>query len=82
VDFFFNLPNPTNCAMALGSTELLTEMSTGNLSEGKGRPTRKADNKSAVEPLVNGMIYLIHSVSNVNLSISTITDVQIIVTQD
>jgi hypothetical protein len=30
--------------MALGSTQLLTEMSTRNLPGGKGRPARKADN--------------------------------------
>jgi hypothetical protein len=29
--------------MALGSTQPLTEMSTGNLPGGKGRPARKAD---------------------------------------
>jgi hypothetical protein len=40
---FFNSPNPSSCTVALGSTELLTEMSTRNLPEGKGRPSRKAD---------------------------------------
>jgi hypothetical protein len=30
--------------MALGSTQLLTEMGARNLPEGKGRPVRKADN--------------------------------------
>jgi hypothetical protein len=39
--------------MALGSTEPQTEMSTRNLPGGKGRPTRKADNLTAVcEPIV------------------------------
>jgi hypothetical protein len=39
--------------MALGSTQPLTEMSTRNLPEGKGRPARKADNLSAIrEPIV------------------------------
>jgi hypothetical protein len=33
--------------MALGSTQPLTEMSTRNLPEGKGRPARKADNLTA-----------------------------------
>jgi hypothetical protein len=33
--------------MALGSTKPLTEMSTGNLPGGKGRPARKADNLTA-----------------------------------
>jgi hypothetical protein len=32
----FNLPNPSSRIMALGSTQPLTEMSTGNLSGGKG----------------------------------------------
>jgi hypothetical protein len=34
--------------MALGSTPLLTEMSTRNLSGGKRRPVRKADNLTAI----------------------------------
>jgi hypothetical protein len=39
--------------MALGSTQLLTEMSTRNLPGGKGRPARKADNLTAIcEPIV------------------------------
>jgi hypothetical protein len=40
--------------MALGSTQPLTEMSTGNLPGGsKGRPERKADNLTAIcEPIV------------------------------
>jgi hypothetical protein len=39
--------------MALGSTEPLTEMSTGNLPEGKGRPALKTDNLIAIcEPIV------------------------------
>jgi hypothetical protein len=39
--------------MALGSIQPLTEMSTRNLPEGKGRPARKADNLTAIcEPIV------------------------------
>jgi hypothetical protein len=34
--------------MALGSIQLLTEMSTSNLPGGKGRPARKADNLTAI----------------------------------
>jgi hypothetical protein len=34
--------------MALGSTQPLTKMSTGNLLWGKGRPARKADNLTAI----------------------------------
>jgi hypothetical protein len=53
VDFFFNLPNPSSCAMALGSTQPLTEMSTRNLLGGKGRLVCKADNLAAIcEPTV------------------------------
>jgi hypothetical protein len=33
---FFNLPKSSSCAMALGSTQSLTEMSTRNLPVGKG----------------------------------------------
>jgi hypothetical protein len=39
--------------MTLGSTQALTEISTRNLPEGKGRPARKADNRTAIcEPTV------------------------------
>jgi hypothetical protein len=39
--------------MTLVSTESLKEMNTRNLPEGKGRPTRKADNLTAIcEPIV------------------------------
>jgi hypothetical protein len=34
--------------MTLGSTQPLTEVSTRNLSGGKGRPARKADNLTAI----------------------------------
>jgi hypothetical protein len=38
--------------MALGSTQPLTEMSTRNLTGGKGRPARKADSFTAIyEPI-------------------------------
>jgi hypothetical protein len=50
---FFNLPNPSSRAMALGSTQPLIEISTRNLRAGKGRPARKADNLTAIcEPIV------------------------------
>jgi hypothetical protein len=49
---FFNLPNPSSRTMTLGLTQPLTEMSTRNLHEGKGRPALKADNSSAIyEPI-------------------------------
>jgi hypothetical protein len=39
--------------MALGSTQSLTEMSTRNLPEGKGRAARKSDNFTGIcEPIV------------------------------
>jgi hypothetical protein len=39
--------------MALGSTQPLTEMSTGIFLGGKGRPARKTDNLTAIcEPIV------------------------------
>jgi hypothetical protein len=39
--------------MALGSTQPLTEMSTRNLTGGKGKPVREADNLTAIcEPIV------------------------------
>jgi hypothetical protein len=45
---FFNLPNPSSRTMVLGSTQPLTEMSTRNLSGGKKRPARRADNLTAI----------------------------------
>jgi hypothetical protein len=45
---FFNLPNPSSRIMALGSTQLVTEMSTRNLPGGKKRPARRADNLTAI----------------------------------
>jgi hypothetical protein len=45
---FFNLPNPSSRAMALGSTQPLTEMSTRYLLGGKKRPARRADNLAAI----------------------------------
>jgi hypothetical protein len=39
---FLNLPNPSSHTMALGSTQPLTGMSSGNLPGGKGRSVRKA----------------------------------------
>jgi hypothetical protein len=39
--------------MTLGSTQLLTEMSTRNFPGGKGRAERKADNLTAIfEPII------------------------------
>jgi hypothetical protein len=35
---FLNVPNPSSRTIALGSTQHITEMSTRNLPEGKGRP--------------------------------------------
>jgi hypothetical protein len=45
---FFNLPNPSSCTMALGSTQPLTEMSTRIIPGGEGRPACKADNLTAI----------------------------------
>jgi hypothetical protein len=53
---FFNRPNASSRTMALGLTQLLTEMSTRNLLGGKGRPARKAENFTAIcEPIVYKM---------------------------
>jgi hypothetical protein len=49
----FNLPNPSSRTMALGSTQPLSEISTGNLPGGKKRPAHRADNLAALcEPNV------------------------------
>jgi len=44
----FHLHNPSDRTMALGSTQPLTEMSTRNISWGKKRPVRKADNLTTI----------------------------------
>jgi hypothetical protein len=50
---FFNLPNPSSCTMALGSTQPLTEISTRKFPGGKKQPVRRADNLAAIyEPNV------------------------------
>ena len=43
----FPLTNPSSRTMALGSTQLLTEMSTRNISYGLRQPVRKANNLTA-----------------------------------
>jgi hypothetical protein len=49
----FNLPNTSSRTMALGSSQPVTEISTRNLPEGKGRAARRADNLAAIyEPNV------------------------------
>jgi hypothetical protein len=49
----FNLHNNSSRTMALGSTQPLTEMSTGNLSGNEKRPARRVDNLAAIcEPNV------------------------------
>jgi hypothetical protein len=45
---FFNWPNPIVSTMTQLSTQPLAEMIIRNLSVGKGRPARKADNLTAI----------------------------------
>jgi hypothetical protein len=53
VNGFFTWPNPSSRNMALGSTQPLTEMNTGNLPGGKTRLEREADNLTVIcEPIV------------------------------
>jgi hypothetical protein len=51
LDFSIDLTLPA-ALWPLGFTQLLTEMSTRNLPEGKGRPARKADLTAICEPTV------------------------------
>jgi hypothetical protein len=52
IALFFS-PNSSSRTMALGSTQLLKEMSTRNLPGGKGWLARKADNLTTIcEPIV------------------------------
>jgi hypothetical protein len=50
---FFDSPNPSSCTMALGSTQPLTEMSTGNILGGvkDGRCVRL----TTIPPFVDGL---------------------------
>jgi hypothetical protein len=53
VNGFFNLLNPSNYTMTLGSTQPLKDISTTNLLWRKSRPAHKADNLTAIcEPIV------------------------------
>jgi hypothetical protein len=48
-----NLRNLSSSTMALGSTQALTEMSTSNISGGKGRPAHKVGNLTPIcEPII------------------------------
>jgi hypothetical protein len=49
---FFNLPNPSSLTMALGSTQLLTEMGTRNILCGEGQLAHKADNLTTIYELI------------------------------
>jgi hypothetical protein len=48
----FNLPDSSSRTMVLGSTQPLAELSTRNLSRGKGLPARKVDLTAISEPIV------------------------------
>jgi hypothetical protein len=47
MEFFVDI-NPSDRTTALGSTQPLTEMSTGSISWGKMRPVRRADNLTTI----------------------------------
>jgi hypothetical protein len=49
---FFNFPNSSSGAIALGLTKLETEMSTRNFPGVKARTARKADITAICEPIV------------------------------
>jgi hypothetical protein len=49
---FLNWPDPSSRTVALGSTQLLTEMSTRNLPGSKGQWAHKADNLIAICELI------------------------------
>jgi hypothetical protein len=50
LDVSINLTPPD--AYSLGSTKPLTDMSTGNISGGRGRPARKVNNLTAIRESV------------------------------
>jgi hypothetical protein len=50
---FFKISNPWSRTVALGPTQPVAEMSTGNLGVGKGRPAHKSDKFTAIcEPII------------------------------
>jgi hypothetical protein len=50
---FFNRSNPSSLTMALGSTQPLKQMRTGDLPGGKQRQARKAANLTAIcKPII------------------------------
>jgi hypothetical protein len=49
---FLNWPHPSSLTVALGLTQLLTEMSVRNLPGGKGRPVREAKITEIREPII------------------------------
>jgi hypothetical protein len=49
---FVDLPNPSSCTMAFGSTQPPTEMSTRNLPDRKWRLAHKADLTAICEQAV------------------------------
>jgi hypothetical protein len=48
----FHLPNPSSRTKALVSSQPVTEMSTTNLPEGKGRPAHEGENLTAICELI------------------------------
>jgi hypothetical protein len=48
LDFFFSVPNFSSRIKALGLTQSLTEISAKKRPGSNGRPTRKADNLTAI----------------------------------
>jgi hypothetical protein len=58
---FFNLPNPSSGTMALGLTQLLTEMSTRNILGGKERLACKANLTAIYQPTVCGNLNISQS---------------------
>jgi hypothetical protein len=71
---FFNLPNHSSRTMTLGSTQLLTEMSTRNLPGGKGPPARNPNNLTAIcEPTV-WIMWKLHCLTTLWVSMACYRD--------
>jgi hypothetical protein len=60
--------------MALGSTQPLTEMSTRNRPEGKGRQARKADNPTAIREPFFLRMWVPQSLTNLRASTACYRD--------
>jgi hypothetical protein len=72
---FLNPPNPSSYIIILRSTQPLTEMNTGYLPRGTGRPARKADNLITICEQIFQKIWEPRRLSNLWVSMDCYIDI-------